>query len=55
MLDEKGIVKSQWQWLFNGLGKEPRKRFDLNLICLMMNITPEWATGLTVEISFRRT
>ena len=52
MLDEKECVKPEWQWLFDGLENEPGKVFDLNAMCLMTNISPEWANGLTGKITF---
>ncbi len=47
MLDGKGAVKPMWKWLFDGLENEPDKSLVINILCLMTNITPEFANGLS--------
>ena len=36
-----------WKWLFDGLETEPDKSLVINILCLMTNITPEFANGLS--------
>ena len=47
MNDAKGAVKPMWKWLFDGLETEPDKSLVINILCLMTNITPEFANGLS--------